>query len=260
MTTPFRILTLGVGDAFSSRFYHTSFVLMAEGSHLLIDCPEPIRKILREASESVGEAVRIEDIDNILLTHLHADHASGFETICHFKRHFEDNGRANLFTSPEVLEVLWENRLSAVLGESIDPETGEKKQNRPEDYYSAHALRYDAENTIGPFQISIRRTRHVIPTVGVIARVGDLSVGYACDTIFDRDHIDWLSQCNMIIHECGNGPHTGLSDLLSLPEEIKAKMWLVHFADDFDVDGSPLKCLRQGQIYTVAESKMLNTT
>jgi ribonuclease BN (tRNA processing enzyme) len=253
MDSTFQLMTLGVGDAFSRIYYHTSFVFRAEGFNLLLDCPEPLRKMLRESSEQAGLPLTLEEIDDILVTHLHADHIGGFETYCYYKKFFQ--GRlGTLHTSPEVLDVLWPKRLSGAMGRTVDVKTGVPSANTPEDYYRTKMLAYGRENPIGPFRVSIHRANHSIPTVGVIVRHGDLSVGYSCDTAYDRDHIDWLSGCDMVIHETGEGLHTPLDDLLALPEELRAKLWLVHYPDDFDVDNAPLRCLRQGRLYSVAQA------
>ena len=42
-----RLLTLGVGDVFSARHYSTSFAVESNGHWLLVDCPHPMRKMLR---------------------------------------------------------------------------------------------------------------------------------------------------------------------------------------------------------------------
>src|ERR1043165_5101489 len=44
-----RFLVLGVGDAFSARYYSSCFAVEFEGRWLLIDCPHPIRKMMRDA-------------------------------------------------------------------------------------------------------------------------------------------------------------------------------------------------------------------
>ena len=250
MTETFELITLGVGDAFSEYHYHTSFLLLAGGRRLQIDCPEPIRKILRESTHQAGRPTRLEEIDDFILTHLHADHASAFETICHHMKHFHEK-KVRLHTSAEVLEVLWPQRLIATMGNAVNVRTGEPVHNRPEDYYEAHTLAANGESAIGPFHVSTRRTKHMIPTIGLIVRVGDLRLGYSCDTIFDPDHIEWLSGCDMIIHETNVGPHTDIRELAALPSEIRAKMWLVHYPDDLDVDSAPIQCLRQGSLHTI---------
>jgi ribonuclease BN (tRNA processing enzyme) len=252
MSTTFEFLTLGVGDAFTERFYHSSFVLMAGDHRLLVDCPEPIRRILREASESSGQSVKLEDIGDVILTHLHADHASAFETICHYKKHFQ-RALPTLHTSPEILAVLWDQRLRAQMGRTTDVHTGEETDHTLDEYCRACELSYDHDNEVGPYQISVRRTKHPIPTIGLIIRLGDVSLGYSGDTIFDRTHIEWLSGCDRIIHETNRGPHTNMRDLVALPEEIKSKMWLIHYTDDLVVQYAPIECLSQGQVYTVSK-------
>jgi ribonuclease BN (tRNA processing enzyme) len=252
MSDALRFLTLGVGDAFTERYYHSSLVVMAGDYRLLIDAPEPIRHILSAASKRCGVPVKLEDICDVLITHLHADHASGFETICHYKKHFEGT-LPNLYTSPEVLQVIWDQRLSAVFAESTDVYTGETRKNTVSDFYVPHGLSYDQETAIGPLHISIRRTKHPIPTIGLKIRHGDVSLGYSCDTVFDPLHIEWLRDCDRIIHETNRGPHTNMKDLVALPEEIRRKMWLIHYTDDLNVEYAPIECLRQGEIYVVSD-------
>ena len=46
MTSPFRFICLGCGDAFSALYYSSCLAIEAGGRTLLIDCPHPIRKIL----------------------------------------------------------------------------------------------------------------------------------------------------------------------------------------------------------------------
>ena len=46
------------------------------GVWLLVDCPHPIRKMMREAK---GTSIDVGDISALCLTHLHADHSSGVE-------------------------------------------------------------------------------------------------------------------------------------------------------------------------------------
>src|SRR5438067_6579272 len=50
-------VTLGVGDAFSARWYSSSLAVGCGDAWLLVDCPHPIRKLLKEASESVGRTL-----------------------------------------------------------------------------------------------------------------------------------------------------------------------------------------------------------
>ena len=44
------VTALGVGDAFSARWYSTCLLVTAGENRLLIDCPHPIRKVLAESA------------------------------------------------------------------------------------------------------------------------------------------------------------------------------------------------------------------
>ena len=75
-----RLIPLGVGDAFTARHYTTCLALGVDDAWLLIDCPHPVRKMWREASLSaLVEALDLDRVVGVAITHLHADHASGLE-------------------------------------------------------------------------------------------------------------------------------------------------------------------------------------
>jgi len=57
-----RLLPLGVGDAFSVQHYSSCFVLETGGQWILVDCPHPIRKILREGSIAAGFTLDVGDL------------------------------------------------------------------------------------------------------------------------------------------------------------------------------------------------------
>src|SRR5262245_15817363 len=101
-----RLLALGVGNAFSARYYSSCFALEAEGHWLLIDCPHPIRKIFREGTEAAGLSLRIEDLAALALTHLHGDHASGVEGFLFFYR-FVLERKPKVLAHADVAARLW---------------------------------------------------------------------------------------------------------------------------------------------------------
>jgi ribonuclease BN (tRNA processing enzyme) len=76
----FDIFTVGVGNAFSTQRYGTSFILQSGGFHLGIDCPDGYRRALREHdTTALGEDFTVESLDAMFLTHLHGDHVNGRE-------------------------------------------------------------------------------------------------------------------------------------------------------------------------------------
>ena len=104
-----RFVALGVGDAFSALYYSSSLLLIAgdgaSESRLLIDFPDPLRKVLREASLTCGLDLRIETIHTTLLTHLHGDHVNGLECFGFYKRFIEGKRPALHAAEPVIAEL-----------------------------------------------------------------------------------------------------------------------------------------------------------
>src|SRR5215210_2062858 len=98
---PLTVLPLGVGDAFSAKWYQTTFLLIAGGRHTLVDIPDPPRKALAEACAAAGVPSDLNQIDDLILTHVHGDHANGVEPFGFWKL-FAQKHRARLWSIPEV--------------------------------------------------------------------------------------------------------------------------------------------------------------
>jgi phosphoribosyl 1,2-cyclic phosphodiesterase len=130
----FRFIPLGVGDAFSAQYYSSCLALEAEGAWLLLDCPHPIRKMMREASATAGIALDADRFTGICLTHLHADHCSGLEGIGLFTR-FRLERRITLLAHPCVSECLWQNHLAIGMGGLFLVPGGPPKVRHLEDFF-----------------------------------------------------------------------------------------------------------------------------
>src|SRR5262245_54224648 len=113
-----RFLPLGVGDAFSAIHYSSSMALEAAGEWILVDCPHPIQKIIREASARAAAPLAPDLVRGVILTHLHADHASGLEGLAYYT-YFYLRRRLPLLLHPAVLERLWEGHLAAGMEELL---------------------------------------------------------------------------------------------------------------------------------------------
>ena len=234
---------LGVGDAFSAKYYSSSILVESRGFRLLVDCPHPIRKML---SENTGKApignVDVADIDAVLLTHLHADHCSGLEGLIYFN-HYRLGRKTRLYMHPIVREHLFDG----CLGSGMD---------RARDDASAPVielvdLSFDHPVAVGPFEVACRQTVHSRPTTAFRLHTSHRSLAVSADTSFDRGLIDWLAQADRFIHETNLPPHTPYFELAKLPEEVRNKMWLIHYPDDFSQEQSQIELLRQGQVYEV---------
>jgi ribonuclease BN (tRNA processing enzyme) len=246
----FRFVTLGVGNAFSALYYSSCLALQAEGSWLLIDCPHPIRKILRESSLSAGLPLDAGNISAAIVTHLHGDHASGLEGFGFFC-YYVLGRRARLLAHPDVSGPLWKGHLSASMEWSLHP--GQPPEQRFfEDFYDLQPLDETGPVQVGPFAIECRRTIHSIPTTAVRVHAAGRSLGYSADTAYDPGLIDWLAEADSIIHETGRaGLHTPYEKLAALPADMRNRMRLIHYPDDFDHQGSVIEPLVQGKSYEV---------
>ena|SRR5687767_1943258 len=246
----FRFLCLGVGDAFSARWYGSSLALHAEGQWLLLDCPHPIHKVILEAADSSGIPLTAEDLSGLLLTHLHADHASGIEGLA-FKTYFYYRRKLPILCHPLVAERLWENHLAAGMDRLLPSADSTPLRKTLDDFITVHALDESTAVEFGPFGIECRRTIHHIPTFAMRIRAAGRTLGWSSDTTYDPSLIDWLTPSDLIIHETNVGLHTPYEDLAALPEELRLRMRLVHYPDDFDTEGSVIEPLVPGRMYDV---------
>ena len=235
------IVALGVGGAFSQMYYSTAVVVRASCGTLLIDCPHPIRKMLRESR--LSPPVDIGDLDAVLISHLHADHSSGLEGLLFFSR-FHLQKKAVLAAHDAVLERLWPHHLAAGM-DTIELD-GKHVSLTLEEY--ANVLRLDETQctSVGGFDVVCRRTLHHVPTFAFKIFADDRALGFSADTAFDADLIEWMSECDIILHETNEGIHTPYDRLMSLDASILQKMRLIHYPDGFDLKAARIEPMIQG--------------
>jgi ribonuclease BN (tRNA processing enzyme) len=244
-----RLLPLGVGDAFSALHYTSCVALESDGQWLLVDCPHPIRKILREGSlPALGRPLDLGDLAGVAVTHLHADHSSGLEGLG-FYSHFVLGRRMPLLVHPDVGARLWE-RLSAGMERLLAPD-GTESRHMLETYFEVLPLDESRGLSLGPFEVEGRKTRHHIPTTALRVRAGGRSIAHSADTSFDPALIDWLLQADLVLHETGPGIHTPLEDLEALPAEKRARMRLIHYPDELMGRKTSIARVRPGELLAV---------
>lgn len=249
-----RLIPLGVGEAFAAEHYTTCMALGIDDDWLLIECPHPIRKMLREASRSAQIPLDLDRIRGVLLSHLHADHCSGVEDYG-FYSFFALGRRAPILMHPACSALLWDGLLKGGMGENrLSPDEPPTVQ-KLDDFFELITLDETAAVSFGPFAIECRPTIHPIPTVAFRIAAGGRTLGFSADTAFDPSLIEWLSGADLIVHEATHLVHTGVhtpyGKLAGLPEPIRSKMRLIHYPDDFDGESSVIELLRQGTCYVV---------
>lgn len=249
MTIALELLVLGVGDAFSAEHYSSSFALRADDRWLLVDCPHPIRKMMREASTRADVELDLDRIEAVALTHLHADHASGLEGLGFFS-HFALGRRARVAVHPTVASRLWDGHLAAGM-ERLRDDRGNEVRHRLEDFFGLTPLSESAAVSVGPFSIECRFTRHHIPTTALRIMAGGRRIAFSADTEFDPELIEWLGEADLVVHEVGLGIHASAHELAALPADLRARMRLAHFPDHLDLSILGIEPLREGALYIV---------
>ncbi len=242
----FEVIVVGVGDAFSEKHHSTALLLVCDGFHLAVDCPDMYRSVLRSTAERSGRTLSLSDVDHVLITHVHGDHMNGLEGIAFYKR-FAEAKRVRLVTSPEVRDAIWDERLKASMGTLWDG--AHFRQLGFEDYFEVLPLSWSDEVVVGPFRIRARRTLHHVPTSALLVEAGGRTLGYSSDTAFDPTLIAFLEPADLIIHEANLGPaHTPYTALAELPAALRARMRLIHCPDGFDAAASTIAVLREGEV------------
>jgi ribonuclease BN (tRNA processing enzyme) len=237
----FSVRVLGVGDAFTALYTNASLILEGDGTRLLVDAPPALNRALRSLP---GEPLSLDEIDHVLITHLHGDHVGGLEQLL-FWRRFVTGRLCTIHAIPEVLGELWETRLKGAMARLLEP-SGKLHELTLEDYAHLAPL-VPGTNRIGSFDLEWRRTIHHIPTSAIRVRSGTKTLGYSADTSFDRGLIEWLSSSDIVFHETNYGIHTPLESLVALPDALRSRMRLIHYPDDLDPERSPIPCAREGE-------------
>ena len=148
---------------------------------------------------------------------------------------------------------IYTNQLAADrLWERFAPAMDRSNSDSPatlSDYFDLKILTPTNESQISGLSVKCRFTGHPVPTVGLLISDGLATLGWSSDTPYDEEHIKWLGDADVIVHESGPAPsHTPIEHLNSLPDELRAKMRLIHLSDDFDVSSTDIKPLQEGEV------------
>lgn len=241
-----RVLIVGVGDAFTARHFGTSCVVEGPEGHILVDCPDSLRRALAEATMRSGWRVDLESIRDVVITHLHGDHVNGLEALGFLQwlqRRTHPAPAPRLHMGPGAAARIWE-RLAPAMDQGGSATLA--------DYFELHVLEPNAPVRIAGLEVETRPTGHPVPTTALRFANGSKRFGWSADTPWDPGLIEWLSECDLFVHETSDPPaHTPLERLNRLPEQTRRKMRLAHLGDGFDPRTTDIRPLVQGEVLTV---------
>jgi ribonuclease BN (tRNA processing enzyme) len=241
------IVFIGVGSAFASSLHHTNFFIIKGDTHILVDFGTTGPNALKDLS------IDPLDVEVLLPTHSHCDHVGGIEYLTLLNRYVAVNlqGRPkiHMIIPEEYQKILWDATLRGGMEWNEVNQFGSKLVF--EDYYDVTRPIVKAENPRQVFELNFKgikleffRTNHIpdsaheanqaFITYGLLV---DDRVFISGDTKFDRELIDlYADRSEVMFHDTSffqNPVHASLEELRTLPKEIKKKMYLMHYSDNW---------------------------
>ena len=264
------VLPLGVGDAFSTLHYPACMLVSRyqnpawDDELILIDCPQAIRKMMREADDGRFHGLDLHRVDTLILTHLHADHASGLETVAAFFK-IVLGRKLRLIALPWVLDGV-PPFLRAI-----------QNLGRMDDFFDVMPIYPQEDSRVqlgtteeGATFIEARRARHPTSTAALRIQHRDRLLAYSSDTAFDQGLWDWLcrgwdaskgAQADLIVHEVGHGIHADYDELAkhirglhhNMARDRTEHTRLIHYPDDMlpMLEASAFRLMREGHLEVV---------
>ena len=231
------VLFIGTGSAFSKRYFQTNVLVVKGEDHLLIDCGTLCPYALEKKY-----GLELKQIDNVLLTHPHADHIGGVEELALVDRYVKKQ-KANLVITDEFKELLWNESLKGGLKVNEEgPLTIDDyfNQIKPEQILTEPFEMYEVN--VGSINVKLFRTKHVTCNDPEVFQISyglmiDDRVLYPCDTQYNPEQINYLVHnfpVKVIFHDCdisgySEGVHASYAQLKTLPDEIRAMTYLCHY-------------------------------
>lgn len=233
---------LGTGNAFTKTAFQTNLLIIKGQDHLLVDCGT----LCSYAFENMYNG-RITDIKNLLLTHPHADHIGGVEELA-LEGKYITKRLVNLVITDEFKKCLWEESLKGGIQYS------EEGVMTFDDYFNQiKPVRIQKkpfemfETNVGSINIKLFRTRHVTTRKKSLKKsqisyglIIDDRILFTADTQFNPSQLQFLldkyNKIEVIFHDCdvmgySRGVHAAYDELVTLPKEIKEKMFLSHYSE-----------------------------
>lgn len=238
------IQMLGTGSAFAKRYYNNNALLFSNGHTAMLDCGITAPLALHQLNKTFN------DIDALLISHIHADHVGGMEEFA-FQMKFSYKRSVPLFVPASLIEPLWESTLKGGLMQEDLQSLG--------DYFDVRPLSEGESREIIP-GLTVRpiQTKHITgkPSFSYLLNG---TFFYSADMKFDAELLQSLvaDGCEVIFHDCQLKPpgavHTTLEQLLSLPADLQERIWLMHYDDtmpQYEGRTGAMRFVEQHRVYS----------
>ncbi len=238
-----RVVFIGTGSAFAKRRRQSNFLIIQGDHHVLVDCGTQGPLALNDIGLNVLK------VRCYLPTHSHADHIGGFEEIALMNRYTPTTGKPQMIILRDYQDIFWSKSLAGGC------EFCEANQGRPLQMTDFFEILRPSTTQIhgrkfwtykyGPIELTIMRTRHFPDSATSVDEsqwccgiMVNNRVWISGDTMFDADYpIRFAEMAEVMFHDCQlffGGVHASYHELITLPENIRAKMYLYHYGDNWD--------------------------
>ncbi len=241
------LVFLGTGTPFTKTLFNNNFILIKGNTHILVDFGQSGPVALKELT-----GLKPTDIEVILPTHSHTDHIGGLEYLALFNRYIAMNKskpKLKMIITEKYQNILWERSLRG--GLEWNELIGNQKKMTFNDYFEPIRPVKIRNNSRDIFEIDFEEihleiygTNHIpdkaktqkqaFTSYGLFV---DNSLMISCDTKFDSDLIElYAHRSDYIFHDCSffpNPVHASIQELRTLPQDIKKKMFLMHYSDNW---------------------------
>jgi ribonuclease BN (tRNA processing enzyme) len=255
---------LGSGSAFtlpsedcsidSCDWQSNAVVTARNGKKLLIDCGSDIR------FSAFQQDLKATDFDAVYISHLHADHSGGLEWLA-FNTYFNPSAeRPKLYCNGNIdchgeMQGLMKSLWSAIR-EGLESIQG--KVVGITEYFDCFPIENSQSFEWEGIKFTPIQTVHVMAGFHIKYSYGLLIkeisekydhpiVFFTTDSQFCPNQIlEFYRQADMIFHDCETSPfksgvHAHYSELKTLKEDVKKKMWLYHYQPNTLKDDEVIK-------------------
>lgn len=240
-----KLTFMGAGSAFTYDNFQSNMLLeLPEGDgvkRFMIDCGSDARHSLSTIGYGPG------DINGVYVSHLHADHIGGLEWLALVTFFTPGVERPALFCNDELVEPLW----SCLRG---GLQTMKERVATLDTFFNVRPVREGGVFEFAGTEFSLQRVEHFYngprlnPSFGIRWKTPlGKEVFITTDATMQMDFLsDVYNEADIIFNDCETAPfksgvHAHYTELVTLPDEIREKMWLYHYQDgelpDAEADG-----------------------
>ncbi|MFD0959321.1 MBL fold metallo-hydrolase [Paenibacillus chungangensis] len=240
-----QITMLGTGSAFAKKYYNNNALVETDGCRLLVDCGITLPTALHK------KGLQFDALDGVLISHMHGDHVGGLEEYA-FQMLFKYGRKPLLYIADTLVEPLWEQTLRGGLTQG--------DLTSLEDFFVVKPLVPGQYYTLAPdLKVKLIQTKH-IPNKDSYSFLFNDSFFYSADMKFDGELVMQLIENGVttVYHDCQleqpGMVHATLDELLTLPEDVQKKVWLMHYGDamdDYRGRTGLMRIVEQGVAYSV---------